>query len=292
MGNVKKLLSKFKLTIFDKGVSFTAIERIVLIATFVVTIITTVIIPIYKYFTGRPKYSFVLNNPVGWSKNDDIFSIYNYSDVDMKDTTVYIRSYMILSSNSHSDYFDDYMSEESKSLPMEGLDMKFQLTGRSKGKIGHIIMNKENNPFANYFANNDAEFGPNLYYDISNKLDEKSLRKDVDELNITYDKINIVIFTIFDGNTSTISKDLNKIKVYATDYSSDYATGESRTKLVDTNKYYKIFDNRYSYDYGKYYTREDYDKFWNDKDIIKTYYDKFIDEIINESLPDNKKYNY
>lgn len=280
-----KRIKKLKTIISGKDVSFTVIERIILIMTFIVTITTTVLIPIYRYFTDRPKYSFILNNPVGWSKNDDIFSIYNYSDTDMKDTTVYIRSFMVLSSDSHSDHFDDYLSSDSKSIPMEGLDMRFQLTGKSKGKIGNITMEKDNNPFSNYFVNNYyAEFGPNLASDIIFRIHEKNLGDYVDDYDSGFDKMNIVIFTIFDENTNSFDRDNNKIKVYATDYGS----GKSRTKLVDTDTYFEKYDN--SELYAQYYTRDDYDKFWNDKDITTTYYYKFIDEIINESLPYDKRY--
>ena len=157
MKNAKKTPRKRKLTIFDKDVSFKGIERIILILTFIVTLLTQILIPAYNYFTNKPKYSFVLNNPVGWSKNDDIFSIYNYSDADMKNTTVYIRSYMVLSGDSNWDRFDDYLSSDSKYIPMEGLDMRFQLTGKSRGKIGNITMDKESNPFSNYFVNNNYD---------------------------------------------------------------------------------------------------------------------------------------
>jgi len=213
----------------------------------IVSLLTTAIVPFYQYVTRRPSYSFVLNNPVGWTKDDDIFSIYNYGSDDMKDTTVYIRSYMILSSNSHSDYFDDYISTHSLSIPMEGLDMRFQLTGKSKGKIG-----------------------------------QNNLQINTNDIDSGYDKMNLVIFTIFINNTSKTQNNLSNIQVYATDYSSDYNTGKSRTKLIPTNIYFKQFEDKYEYDYAKYYNREDYDRFWNDKDIINTYYSKFIDQIIND----------
>ena len=94
--------------------------------------------------------------------------------------------------------------------------------------------------------------------------------------------MNLVIFTIFINNTSKTQNNLSNIQVYATDYSSDYNTGKSRTKLIPTNIYFKQFEDKYEYDYAKYYNREDYDRFWNDKDIINTYYSKFIDQIIND----------
>lgn len=248
----------------------------------IVSLLTTAIVPFYQYVTRKPSYSFVLNNPVGWTKDDDIFSIYNYGSDDMKDTTVYIRSYMILSSNSHSDYFDDYISTHSLSIPMEGLDMRFQLTGKSKGKIGHINFNTDKNPFSNYFSNNNVEFGPNLNIDISNRINENNLQINTNDIDSGYDKMNLVIFTIFINNTSKTQNNLSNIQVYATDYSSDYDTGKSRTKLIPTNIYFEQFEDKYEYDYAKYYNREDYDRFWNDKDIINTYYSKFIDQIIND----------
>ena len=287
MKKAKKTSRKRKLTIFDKDVSFKRIERIILILTFIVTLVTNILIPAYNYFTNKPEYSFVLNNPVGWSKNDDIFSIYNYSDTDMKDTTVYIRSYMVLSGDSNWDRFDDYLFSDSKYIPMEGLDMRFQLTGKSRGKIGNITMDKESNPLSNYFVNNNyAEFGPNLGTDIISRIHDKNLSDYAKDYNTVFDKMNIVIFTIFDENTNSFNRNYNKIQVYATDYS----VGKSGTKLVDSKKYFDKYDN--SEDYAVYYNKDTYDKFWNDKDITITYYNKFIDEIINDSLPDNKKYNY
>lgn len=286
MRNAKKSPRKHKLTLID-DVSFKFFERVLLLITSVITILTTLIIPTYKYFTDKPKYSFVLNNPVGWSKNDDIFSIYNYSDADMKNTTVYIRSYMVLSGDSNWDRFDDYLSSDSKYIPMEGLDMRFQLTGKSRGKIGNITMDKESDPFSNYFVNNNyAEFGPNLGTDIISRIHDKNLSDYAKDYNTAFDKMNIVIFTIFDENTNSFNRDYNKIQVYATDYS----VGKSGTKLVDSKKYFDKYDN--SEDYAVYYNKDTYDKFWNDKDITITYYNQFIDEIINDSLPYNKKYNY
>jgi hypothetical protein len=289
MSKNKKLKKTNK---YNKRVNYTFIERCMGIATFVITLFSAAIIPIYNYNFKQPEYYFVLNNPVGWTKGDDIFSVYNYSDTDIKNTIVYIRAYMILSSNTHENIFDDYLSENSKSIPLEGLDMRFQLTGQSKDKIGHIVMDKENNPFSNYFANNHVEFGPNLDIDISSKLSEKGMRIYMNNISVSYDKMNIVIFTIFDSNESSFDKDLNKIKVYATDYATDYGTGESRTKLVDTKTYFERFEDRYSYDYGKYYRKENYDSFWNDNDLTQTIYNKFIDEIIIESLPYEKRSLY
>ena len=153
----------------------------------IVSLLTTAIVPFYQYVTRRPSYSFVLNNPVGWTKDDDIFSIYNYGSDDMKDTTVYI--------------------------PMEGLDMRFQLTGKSKGKIGHIKFNTDQNPFSNYFSNNHVEFGPNLNIDISNRINENNLQINTNDIDSGYDKMNLVIFTIFINNTSKTQNNLSNIQV-------------------------------------------------------------------------------
>ena len=114
----------------------------------------------------------------------------------------------------------------------------------------------------------------------------------MNNFSVPYDKMNIVIFTIFDSNENSFDSDLNKIKVYATDYATDYGTGESRTKLVDTKTYFARFEYKYSYDYGKYYRKENYDSFWNDNDLTQTIYNKFIDEIITESLPYEKRSLY
>lgn len=268
-----------------KGIQFTVIERWILIGSFFITLITSIIIPLYTQITAVPKYSFTLNNPVGWTKNDDVFSIYNYSDTDMENIHVKIRSYMILSASSHDDYFNDYMSHESKAIPMEAFDMKFQMTGKAKGKIGHVRMNTENNPFSNYYKYNNVEFGPDLADTVSWKITEKDLYSKVKDVNTSYDKMNFVVFSIFTNNEGNI-------EVYATDYSSNYATGESKTKRVNTEAYFEKFDNIFSYDYGTYYTKEDFENFWNDKDIIETYYYKFIDEIINDSLSINDRYDY
>ena len=118
------------------------------------------------------------------------------------------------------------------------------------------------------------------------RIHDKNLSDYAKDYNTAFDKMNIVIFTIFDENTNSFNRDYNKIQVYATDYS----VGKSGTKLVDSKKYFDKYDN--SEDYAVYYNKDNYDKFWNDKDITITYYYKFIDEIINDSLPYNKKYSY
>ena len=286
MGKLKKFTKTFW-SKFTNDTNFRKIDKLIVFITFIISMVTGVAIPLYKNFSDKPEYSFVLNNPVGWSKNDDIFSVYNYSNIDLKDTTVYIRSFMILSSGSNGDNFNAYMSSDSKFIPMEGLDMRFQLTGKSKGMIGHITMDKEYNPFSNYFVNSfDDEFGPNLQNDISWKISEKHLENDIKDFDAPYDKMNIVIFTIFDKNIDSYNIDYKKIQVYAT----DYRIGESRTKLVNTNEYFEKFNN--SQFYANYYTRKSYDEFWNDQDITSTYYNKFIDEIIYDSLPSDKQKDY
>ena len=102
MSKNKKLKKKNK---YNKRVNYTFFERCMGIATFLITLFSVAVIPIYHYYSKQPEYYFVLNNPVGWTKGDDIFSVYNYSDADIKNTIVYIRAYMILSSNTHENFF-------------------------------------------------------------------------------------------------------------------------------------------------------------------------------------------
>ena len=72
MSKNKKLKKKNK---YNKRVNYTFFERCMGIATFVITLFSAAIIPIYNYHFKQPEYYFVLNNPVGWTKGDDIFSV-------------------------------------------------------------------------------------------------------------------------------------------------------------------------------------------------------------------------
>lgn len=275
--------------------SFKIIERYIIIISFALSLIYPTI-ALFHYITDKPTYSFALNNPVGWSKNDDIFAIYNYGEKDIANANIFIRSYMVLSGNSNSNHIYDYLSRDSKKIPLEALDMSFQLTGRSKGKIGHITMNSDTNPFANYYEYNSVEFGPNLSIDISNRISDKKIQYLKKNNYSKYDKMNLVIFTIIDNNKGEEMDSLNRnsylknIEIYATDYASDYATGETKTVQIDTKTYYSSVINNDLY--GVYYTNKDFIDFWNDKNIMKKYYTQFMDELINNSLPSDKKYNY
>ncbi len=250
------------------------IERFIFLVTFFITIMSTVILPVYRQLFDRPKYYFTMNYPAGWQQGDRVFNIYNHSDTEIGPLKIQNRAFIVLSREPKVDNMMNLFNEKNLLIPIPGFDLNFKRTGNLTGLVGYVEMKDEINPLKEFASFSINELSEYYFWDVEEYIQKLDQKESYNSSSGSISHFEFVVFTIItDSKTYEEMQSFNGDSNFHLKNVKIFATNENysiQVKLSDFLEYY------YNPEYERHLDQKSYDKFWKNQNFYDEFYREFI----------------